>query len=265
LSGQAVLPLTLAGVGLHSGEPCAVHIHPRGEGGIVFQVGSRGAPARWQNVSDSQRCTQLCCNGIAVRTIEHLMAAFLALDLGCALVQVEGPELPAAGGNAEHWVQLLQHLPTVPQWERRRLRTTTHLEVGDSFYGCRPASELRVAVAVSYPGTVASWQVAAWDGEKASFTTSIAPARTFCLASEYEQLVSAGLAQGGAAQNGFLLDDGPCLEHMRFSDEPARHKLLDLIGDLALLGFRPKAEILAVRPGHALNRRLCETIASAAE
>jgi len=248
------------GLGLHSGVPVTVRIHPR-ESGILFRQGETRVEARADNVTDTRRCT---CLG-TVATVEHLMSAFAGLGITGAEVEVEGPELPALDGSALEWVRGLRGAGLVD---------TGQAQIEGPFARVYEKSE-RYSLAVSsgdgwwrYTYDVGDRWPGMQDFETNltpdQYEADIAPARTFGLEEELPAIRAAGLAQGLDEGSALVLGAAGYLNEPRFPDEPARHKLLDLLGDLYLSGVPVhRLNVVAERSGHEANVRCAQKLAVA--
>jgi UDP-3-O-[3-hydroxymyristoyl] N-acetylglucosamine deacetylase len=208
------------------------------------------------SVTSTARCTTLGANGFEISTVEHLLAALSALGVGSADVRVEGPEVPALDGSALGFVEALREAGTTPLDGRQRillLRGPVYLERGHSSLLALPSDRFRVTVAVRYDHPMIGSQVADIVVGPEVFEREIAPARTFGFHTELQELARLGLARGGSVDNAVVFLEEATSSPLRFPDEPVRHKALDVIGDLALLGAVPMAHIVAMRPSHRLN------------
>lgn len=253
---------TLHGVGLHSGARASVILGPAAEGrGLVFQrgdeIGGPDIPAAVERVVPSPRCTALAAGSSRVRTVEHLLAACVFAGLDNAILAVEGEELPAADGSAAEYLDLIDHVGLIDQrvplasW-----RLTEPVELADPDGG-----RWRItAVPARTPGFLFRFRGGGrLDGREAAWSPGgpardIASARTFCFEREVAALRLAGLGQGGTLDNVLVLrEDGTSVNAARGEDEPVRHKLLDLVGDLALAGAPIRAFITAEGTGHAAH------------
>lgn len=257
------------GVGLHSGADAAVRFLPASsESGLIFRNKENGQEitALAANVSDTSRCTRLSAGGYELQTVEHVLSALTGLGVDDAVIEFEGSEMPAADGSAAPFVSLIQNAGLREQAfgvaHPLILPQTATLSEGASTIVALPADRFRAAVVLDYPkhsylGTMA----AVFDSVQDDFAAEIAPARTFGFLSEIEALQVRGLGLGASRENAVVLGEEGYETSLRFPNELARHKLLDLIGDLALLGRPLQAQIIAVRPSHTLNTRLAQTLA----
>ena len=261
----------LSGVGLHSGADASVRLLPAPPGtGLVFRRRSDGQeiPALAANVFETTRCTRLRANGCEVQTVEHLLSALAGLGVDDAILEIDGPEVPAMDGSAGPFAALIQAAGTKKQSVSVSpvvLTRPVFVSSGSSTLAALPSTHFSASVVLDYPrhpylGTLA----AVYDSVPGTYADQIAPARTFGFLSEIEALRAKGLGLGASFTNALVLGETRYEIPPRFSNEPARHKLLDLIGDLALIGRPLCAEILAVRPGHTLNVRLAELLSGPA-
>ena len=291
---------TLKGVGLHTGEPVTLTLRPAPVGhGLKFQrTDLDGEPtinADCDLVVSTERGTTLEQNGAKVFTTEHVLAALYALQVDNALIQVSGPEMPIMDGSALPFVEAIEsagleeqnaarnwYVLQEPIWFETKERGTEMLGVP------APGGEFRLTVMVDYNSPVLGTQHASMYRAE-EFKTEIAPCRTFVFLRELEQLAKAGLIKGGDLNNAIVLEDreGTTKEQLKdlakalgreyqdveirrngvlnttdlkFFNEPARHKLLDIVGDLALVGRPIKGHILAARPGHFGNTSFAKRI-----
>lgn len=254
-------PVTIRGVGIHTGAEATVTLAPaeRPGAGVVFVVGEQEIPARASNVADTARCTVLGGpGGASVATVEHLLSALSGMGVTDCRVAVEGPEIPIGDGSAALWIEALAGAGIAPLGEQIAPLTLQEPIVlagaNGAFIAAFPAESLRMTVAVSFAHALVGTQVARFDPARGqSYAAEIAPARTFGFIEEVEALRAAGLARGGTLENAVVVYPDRYSVPLRFPDELARHKLLDLIGDLALAGRPLVADVVAVRPSHRLN------------
>lgn len=268
-------PVTCTGVALHAGCQASLTLLPAPpDTGIVFVrkdvSASLPIPVSIKNIRPALLSTTIGIDGIQVQTIEHLLAAAAGLGIDNLYVEVDAPELPALDGSSTPFVNLILEAGIVLQ-ERRRsyLKIVRPIEVsdGDKRMTIRPASASRVTYTIDYDHPLIGRQVCAYDWSQETFVREIAPARTFGFLREVEALWAAGLGLGGSLQNTLILSDDGLLNEggLRFTDEFVRHKVLDLIGDMTLLGLPVIGEIEAVRSGHALHARLVSRILESPE
>jgi len=254
----------IQGIGLHSGRPASVLVRPAPSGTgliVVDSASGQEIPATAQNVVDTSRCTQLGVGGIVVQTVEHVLSALAGCGVDDAVIESFGGEMPAVDGSARPFADAVlmagvieQPDGDVPFLTVGQAHLLTH---GSSVFLVEPSDAFRIKVVLDYPShAFIGTQVAVYSGGETSYIDEIAPARTYGFLHEVEALRSRGLALGASADNALVLSDDGYATRRRFDNELARHKLLDMIGDLALAGRRICAQITAIRPGHAGNTAL---------
>jgi UDP-3-O-[3-hydroxymyristoyl] N-acetylglucosamine deacetylase len=259
------------GHGLHSGKPARVTLRPAEPGsGIVWVAGEAGRrveiPTRVEHVVSTRAATTLARDGVRVGTVEHLLAALAGLGVDDLRVELEGEELPALDGSAAGFVALLREAGVVERGGAvEPLCVTRPLELrrGEARARVLPAPRLSLACVVDFAHPAIGRQDARLDPlSPAAFASEIAPARTFGFVRDVEALRAAGLARGASVENTLVFDDERVLnpDGARWPDEPARHKLLDLVGDLALLGRPLAARVEVERGGHGLHLALVEAL-----
>ena len=257
--------IALVGTGLHYGRRVKMSLRPAEPySGIVFLrkdlAGSPRVEARWHNVVDTQLCTVLGNGqGVAVGTAEHLMAALHAMGIDNLLVELDGPEVPIMDGSAQPFVSLIERIGVLTQPAPRDgllVHKPVSVRDGDKFALLLPAQTFRVRVLVDFPGV--GRQMGDYAPTDGSFGRDLAPARTFGFLDQIEDLRKRGLSRGGNRRNAVLLDGGKVLneEGLRFPDELVRHKILDVVGDLALVGAPILGRYIGYKPGHKLNNAL---------
>ncbi|WP_434685701.1 UDP-3-O-acyl-N-acetylglucosamine deacetylase [Pseudanabaena minima] len=263
-------PFALSGIGLHSGEKVSVTVSPAPiNSGRYFIYGEAKIPADTTVVSASQLSTELRQNGTGVRTVEHLLSALFGMGIHNACIELDRPELPILDGSALPWVEAIAKVGIDTQVQGDRLiplSESVTVSKGDSFVTAIPAYTLRFTYGIEYPTQAIGEQWFSWSPAIANFSerfaSEIAPARTFTLAAYIDQARSAGLIKGGSLENALVCDAEKWINPpLRFADEPCRHKLLDLIGDLSLLGFLPRAHILAYKASHNLHAEFAIALA----
>jgi UDP-3-O-[3-hydroxymyristoyl] N-acetylglucosamine deacetylase len=256
------------GIGLHSGGRAKVFLHPcEGGQGIVFSVhneqGSALIPALTPFVAETRRRVVLAKDGVSVQTVEHLLAACFGMGVTDLLVEVYGSELPIGDGSAQLWVDAFKEAGVVCLNEPAPLFSPTEtvtVQDGDAFLTIAPSDRFTATVTFVTDHPLVGVQTATFDEETDDFVTAIAPARTFGFWEEVEALLTQGLAKGGSLENALVVFPDRYSSPLRFPDELARHKLLDLMGDLMLLGRRLTAKVTAKASGHSLHHRLCQTL-----
>jgi UDP-3-O-[3-hydroxymyristoyl] N-acetylglucosamine deacetylase len=272
---------TISGVGLFSGKMCRVTIEPGDGRGIVIASGpvlaTRGMVAasvlhvgyatQWAGLPPGVpiRNTTIDAGGVTVGTVEHVMAALAGLGIWDAQLRVEGPEIPILDASARGFVEALRPALQSAPLSVEPITLTKRIEVreGEATIIAEPSDELSYTYNLDYgPTSPLKPQSATWRGDPADFATNIAPARTFSLRAEAQAAQRAGLFKHLSPRDMLVIgDDGAPIDNTwRLDNEPARHKLLDLIGDLALLGRPLLAQVTATRSGHRLTHDLCRAI-----
>ena len=252
-------PVALEGIGLHSGRPVKVTLSPAPpDSGIVFRVGPHGQPipAASESVVDSHYATTIGRNGTRIQTVEHLMAAAAGLGIDNLAVEVDGTEVPAMDGSAKPFVGLLNAAGRQAQSARRRpitIRQPLHVGGGNRWIRILPADELRISYTLDNDHPAIGTQVLSWVPTEESFINEYAPARTYGFLKDLGAMRKHGLALGGSLDNAIVVGKRGTLNGLRYRDEFVRHKVLDLIGDLALLGRPLLGHVVARNAGHSLN------------
>ena len=261
-----------SGVGLHSGLPCRVRLAPSALPG--YRVGWLDAPElpvrrlEPSQVCDTRLCTALQLGERQLSTVEHLLAALAGTGVSQAEIWVEGGEIPLLDGSALPWVEAIAEAGLTALGERLEPSLPEQpltVRQGAGFVTAFAAEERRLAAAVEFPQAAIGRQLFSLTLTPVSFVREIAPARTFGFREQVEQLRQAGLIRGGALDNALVCDGDRWLNPpLRFEDEPVRHKLLDLLGDLALAGL-PRAQVFAYRGSHGLHTAMARALAAAAD
>jgi len=258
-----------SGVGLHSGAGASVRLLPAAaNAGLIFRDVQTGQeiPARAENVSDTSRCTRLAHTGIEVQTVEHILSALVGLGVDDAIIELSGGEVPAADGSAAPYVRMIQSAGLKPQGisvSTLVLQEMICVREGASYIIVSPAPCFQATIVLDYPRhSYIGTQAAVFESALDDYESMVAPARTFGFLSEIEALRARGLGLGATRDNAVVLGEEDYETPLRFPNELSRHKLLDLIGDLALIGRPLQASVVAVKPGHALNTRLAVLLSS---
>jgi UDP-3-O-[3-hydroxymyristoyl] N-acetylglucosamine deacetylase len=258
-----------SGIGLHTGTAVQVRVLPAPPGAgcyfVRMDLPDRPViPAQIDAVAETVLSTELAQGEARIRTVEHLLAALTGLQIDNARIEVDGMELPLLDGSAHEWVVAITQAGTVVQLDDRPTWSITKpvwLQAGDAFVAALPASELRFTYGIDFESAAIGNQWHSWSPATQNFATEIAPARTFGLAHQIEHLQSQGLIKGGSLENAIVCDATQWLNPpLRFANEPARHKLLDLVGDLSLLGQLPLAHFLAYKASHKLHTQLARSL-----
>ncbi len=264
--------VAIEGVGLHSGRPIRLTLRPAKAGsGVVFvrtDLGDAEVSATLENAGPSFYATVIERDGVSISTIEHLMAALYALQVDDVRAELDGPEVPILDGSSQPFVDAIGRAGRAELSVRRdylNLIRPLELEDDDKKIAAYPAREYRVTYAIDFDHPVLGYQelsVSLW--REGAFAKKLAPARTFTFERDVAALRKKGLALGGSLDNAVVLGDRGILnEELRFPDEFVRHKILDLTGDLSLLGWPLRAHVVAYRAGHDLHSRLARLIGEA--
>jgi len=257
-----------SGVGLHTGQKVRMSLRPAPpDTGIVFRridlPSPVDIPARAELVGDARLASTLIKDGAKVHTVEHLMSALSGLGIDNAYVDLDSPELPILDGSASPFALLLQQAGLEEQGAPKRflrVRKTVEVKEGDKWARLEPYEGFRLSFSIDFrhPAIERTTQSVSVDFAETSYLKEIARARTFGFMHEVEDLKGSGLALGGGLDNAVVLDDQGVLnaDGLRFADEFIRHKLLDAIGDLYLIGRPLLGAFTAHKSGHALNNKL---------
>jgi UDP-3-O-[3-hydroxymyristoyl] N-acetylglucosamine deacetylase len=260
------------GVGLHTGARVDLNLRPAApDTGIVFHRVDLPQPvtipARAGNVGDTRLSSTLKREGASISTVEHLMSALAGLGIDNLHVDVAGPEIPIMDGSAGPFVFLLQSAGIVEQAASKRylrIKTTVEVADGDKWARFEPFDGFRLEFTIDFPHPVfgSENRHVAVDFAQNSYVKEVARARTFGFMQDVEAMRSAGLALGGSLQNAIVLDETRVLnsEGLRYDNEFVKHKVLDAIGDLYLLGHPLIGQYVAFKSGHALNNVLARTL-----
>jgi UDP-3-O-[3-hydroxymyristoyl] N-acetylglucosamine deacetylase len=258
---------TLEGVGLHSGVPVRLTLAPAPvDSGILFVRDGVEIPAHADFVVDTTMNTSVGKGATRVGTVEHLLAALAGCGIDNARIEVEGPEIPIVDGSSEPFVQLVREAGVHEQHKSRRfllMKKTVTVSDGDKSARLGPArGKFAISYTIDFRHPLISDQTYKTDLSERSFQKEIARARTFGFKRDVERLHQAGLARGGSLDNAVVVDDFNILnpEGLRFPDEFVRHKILDALGDLSLIGMPIIGRLTAVKSGHALNHALVRRV-----
>ena len=266
--------VSATGVGLHTGQKVRMSLRPaQPDTGIVFRrldlPGAADLPARADLVGETRLCSCLVSGAIRIFTIEHLMSALYGLGVDNAYVDLDGPEVPIMDGSAAPFVLLIQQAGLEEQGAPKRfLRVKKRIVArdGDKWAALEPHEgfKLSFSIVFKHPVILKSNTELTVDFATTSYLKEVARARTFGFVHDVEDLRESGLAQGGGLDNAVVLDELRVLNAggLRFGDEFIRHKILDAIGDLYLLGRPLLAAFSAYKSGHDLNNRLLRTLMS---
>ncbi len=260
--------ISLEGIGLHSGLPVRCNLRPApASSGRVFvrvdQPGSPPIPAQLGSLAPAVLCTRLQQGSAQVQTVEHLLAALYVLGIDNCRIEVEGPELPILDGSALPFVEAIVQAGILAQEQPALVGVVQEpvtVWAGEAFVSALPHPEARFTYGIEFANSPIGQQWLSWREDRADFVHSIAPARTFSRQQDAELARHQGLIQGGSLENAIVCNATEWLGPLRYPDEPVRHKLIDLLGDLSLLGCRLRGHIVAYKAGHSLHHRLAEQL-----
>ncbi len=254
-----------SGIGLHSGKESVVTLMPFDSPGFyVSWANNHDHPVclLQKHVRDSQLCTTIELNGQTLSTIEHLLAALAGCGLTHVHIKVLGNEIPLLDGSALGWVEAIEEVGLIPAANNRKPAYEVIKPIifsrANSLITAIPSEKFRLVGVIDFPQKAIGKQSFAIDLTPENFVKDIAPARTFGFLEQVEALKASGLIKGGGLDNALVCDGDLWVNPpLRYKDEPIRHKLLDLIGDLALVGF-PKAQVLVYKGSHGLHSDLAK-------
>jgi UDP-3-O-[3-hydroxymyristoyl] N-acetylglucosamine deacetylase len=259
------------GIGLHSGRAVRLRLLPApAEHGVRFARTDVGVeiPATLAYIGNQDHATTLTRDGVSIGTVEHLLATLAGLGVDDVRVEVDGPEVPVLDGSAAPFVILLHEAGLRPlAVPRLHLRVKEPVEVVHGAKRARlvPSDHFEVAYSIGFDHPLLRHQAFALRVTPRSFTETIAPARTFGFLREVEMLRKSGLALGGSLENAVVIGETGVLNNkLRFEDEFVRHKILDAVGDLALLGHPLAGRLEATKAGHALHAAVARKLLATA-
>jgi UDP-3-O-[3-hydroxymyristoyl] N-acetylglucosamine deacetylase len=252
------------GIGLHSGAPVHLRLLPApAASGIVFRrvdLDGFEVEATGRNVARVSYATSVMKKGVLISTTEHLLSALIGTGIDNVIVELDNLELPILDGSALPFVELIQQAGVRKQRRPRtylRLRRELELREGNKFIGVYPADTYSVSYTINFPHPLIGRETFRLELQNGSYLREIAPARTFGLRQDEQAMRNMGLIRGASRENCIVLTrDGVENPPLRFADEFVRHKVLDLIGDLALLGKQILGNVVADRAGHAMHTAL---------
>src|SRR5947208_2176849 len=257
------------GLGLHSGNRVTMTFLPAPPNtGVRFRrVDLEGKPeieARVENVADTERSTTLAKGNTRIHTVEHVLATFAGYGIDNAIVELDGNEPPVADGSARAYCKMVETAGITPLAERRephRVSTLLEFEVGDTTMSVFPHDRLKITC-TSADKRGRFTQFYSLEVSPDTWERELAHARTFCFYEEIEFLIKSGLIKGGSLENAVVIRDDAVLttEPLRYPDEFVRHKMLDILGDLALVGRSLCGHVVAIKPSHLANCQLAQLI-----
>jgi len=264
-------PVAFSGIGIHTGHNVTMTWKPAPvDHGIKFvRLDLETKPViepHIRNVGDVTRWTTIGCEGAVIHTVEHVLATLTGYGIDNVLIELDANEPPVGDGSSLPYVKMLKEAGIHPQEAKREIfqpRDPVQVELGDSLAIVLPSDQLRISCTIQYgkPGLDAQYLSLTIDPD--TFETQIAPARTFAFFEELSYLIDKGLIKGGSLENAVLIRNETILatSPLRFRDEFVRHKILDVLGDITLLGAPLAAHIVVVRPGHAANAEMTRALA----
>ncbi len=256
-------PLAFSGIGLHSGAPVSMRLLPATAGsGVVFRrtdLENFEIPATGRNVAKVSYATSLMRQGVLISTTEHLLSALTGLSIDNVIVELDNLELPILDGSALPYVEAIERTGLKPQRRRRqylRVLKTVEIRDGDKFLGVYPGDGYSIAYAIDFPAPIGRQEFSI-DLTGGAYGRAIAPARTFGFREDEQKLRDMGLIRGVSDSSAIIVAGGRVANGaLRFADEFVRHKVLDLVGDLALAGHQILGRVVAERAGHAMHTAL---------
>ena len=272
MQNTLIRSVTFTGVGLHSGAPVTMTVHPAAEDhGICFRrtdvvTGDAQVPAQWDAVVPSRLCTLVAnAAGVSVSTIEHIMAALAGTAIHNALIDIDGPEVPILDGSAAPFVSGFLDAGIVAQGAPvRAIRVLKAIEVreGEAVARLEPSDMLEIAFQIDFAEAAIGRQDKVLNMANGAFVRELSDSRTFCRSAEVVAMRERGLALGGTLENAVVFEGDKVLSPggLRYADEPVRHKMLDALGDLALAGGPILGRYTGIRAGHALTNRLLRAL-----
>jgi UDP-3-O-[3-hydroxymyristoyl] N-acetylglucosamine deacetylase/3-hydroxyacyl-[acyl-carrier-protein] dehydratase len=268
-------PVGLTGVGVHTGNKTRLVFAPAPVNtGVRFVrsdlPGSPAVPALARHVASVLRGTTIACDGAKVHTVEHVLAAIRGCGIDNIVVELDSNEPPVGDGSAVAYVRMIQSAGVEEQDAPREdfaLGEAVWVAKDNAAIAMIPAEEFRVSYTMDFKHPTLPAQFVSFVVTEETFAREIAPGRTFCFYHEIEALVNQGLIKGGSLDNAVIIGDGVIYskEQLRFPDEFARHKVLDLVGDLCLVGRQVRGHVIAMRSGHELNIELSKKLAAIAD
>jgi UDP-3-O-[3-hydroxymyristoyl] N-acetylglucosamine deacetylase len=260
-----------SGIGLHSGKMVSLTIHPAPVNhGIQFvRVDIPHRPvihAHFRQVIDTSLATTISSEGVIISTIEHLMATFTGMEIDNALVEVDSFELPIMDGSAEPFTRLFKNVGVREQESKRYffvIREPIEVAEAGKSVGIFPCDSFKITYTIDFPHPMLKEQTLTISVENESFEQEISRARTFGFVQQVDYLKKNGFALGGSLDNAIVIDQSNNIlnkDGLRYSDEFVRHKILDFLGDLSLLGMPIIGHVIANKSGHTLNHALLEKV-----
>jgi UDP-3-O-[3-hydroxymyristoyl] N-acetylglucosamine deacetylase len=259
-------PITIEGIGLHSGDNVKIKLFPANKNeGINFIKNNVVIPAKIDYAHSFEYSTTLYKDGVSVRTIEHLMAALYFTGIDNVYIELIGEELPILDGSSKGFVERIKEAGIKTLNEEKLyavLEEPVKVEIEDKFIMAKPSNEIKITYQANYNNDIIGNKSFTYIPYEKESYEGVYTARTYCFLEEVEYLKKNGLAKGGSLENAVVFHNNQVIneEGLRFEDEPVRHKVLDLIGDLYLLGYPLVAEVYSFKGGHRLNAMFVKTL-----
>jgi UDP-3-O-[3-hydroxymyristoyl] N-acetylglucosamine deacetylase len=255
----------VSGIGLHSAVPVHIRLLPAAaNSGIVFRrtdLDNFEIPASWKHIARVSYATSLMRKGVLISTTEHILSALVSMEIDNVIIEINALELPILDGSCAPWVELLSEAGRHRQRALRsilRVKRPVVVVEGPKRIALFPDTRFRISSQVDFPHPKVGRQSMEIEISPATYPTEIAPARTFGFLDQLPQMKDMGLIRGGSLENAVVFDRDSVMnpEGLRFPDECCRHKILDLIGDLALVGHPLRGYVVAEQAGHAMHTAL---------
>ncbi len=261
--------VSCSGIGLHTGNQVSMTFKPAGSGtGILFRrIDLEGKPSlkvEAGNIGDLSYATSLGNGAVSIKTVEHVLSAVYALGISNLIVEVDGNEAPVIDGSASCFLSMLLDAGIEPQKAANKviqIQSLVEERYHDSIISVEPYNGLKMTYTIDYPNKFIGTQTLTFELNPLAYMDEIAPARTYCMYEEIEYLWKMGLSKGGSLDNAVVFaQDRIMNDSLRFDDEPVRHKILDLLGDLAFLGHPVSGHLKVYKGGHALHSKFVKTL-----
>lgn len=265
--------ITFEGIGIHTGQKSKVTIHPGSwrDVGFTFR-NSKGFKvyANYENVTDAMLGTTVSDDNISVSTIEHLMATLYSYSIFDGIIEIDGPEVPIMDGSCQEFVDLIEEAGIEPSHEENwilSIKRPVRAEDGDSFAELTPGKGFTIDLMIDFNHKVIKFQKYLYTHSLENFKNQLSRARTFGFYKDVEKLQEQGLALGGSLSNTIVVGETDIMnkEGLRYEDEFVRHKIVDIIGDMALCWYHIDGKFIGYKTGHALNNKLLRKVFSTAE
>lgn len=264
--------VSVSGIGLHSGKKVVLTIHPaEADSGIQFRrIDIPNAPvikASALNVGATENATTLVSNNLVINTVEHLLAVLYGMGINNVYCEVDGPEIPIMDGSGASFIYLFKETGLASLDKLKKfivILSPIRVDLGDRWAAIVPSSKLIIDSTIVFAHAQIKKQREVFEYSCENFITEIGRARTFGMLKDVDMLKRKGLAKGGSLDNAVVLDDYKVInpEGLRFENEFVRHKILDTLGDISLLGHEIAGKIITYKAGHNLNNMLCRKILS---